>query len=96
MSKDHATDYYLMPLGGWDGDPTDAEQDRQAALTMAEAALRIETWRKKGRERAKHDLVTVLLLLGVIDEQSPEHAERMARIDWNASWGEEHRWKRDE
>src|SRR5690554_7829978 len=41
-------------------EPTPQEK-RECGIRMAESAIRVERWRKKGKERRDHDLVTVLL-----------------------------------
>jgi len=73
----------------------DPETLRECGIRMAESAIRIERWRKKGKERRGHDLVTVLLSLGVIEEESPEHAERRKRSDVMATLAkEENQWQK--
>lgn len=73
-------------------EPTPQEK-RECGIRMAESAIRIERWRKKGKERRDHDLVTVLLSLGVIEDEAPEHAERRKRSDAMASIAqEENQW----
>lgn len=75
-------------------EPTD-EEGRECGIRMAESAIRIERWRKKGKERRDHDLVTVLLSLGVIKEETPEHEERRKRSDMMASLAkEENQWQK--
>lgn len=72
--------------------PTE-EEYRECGIRMAEAAIRIERWRKKGKARRNHDLVTVLLSLGVLEDESPEHAEKRKRSDVMAALAnEENQW----
>lgn len=74
--------------------PTE-EEHRECGIRMAESAIRIERWRKKGKDRRDHDLVTVLLSLGVIEKESPEHAERRMRSDAMATLAkEENQWQK--
>lgn len=71
----------------------DPEALHECGIRMAESAIRIERWRKKGKVRRDHDLVTVLLSLGVIEDEAPEHAERRKRSDVMASIAqEENQW----
>lgn len=73
----------------------DPEALRECGIRMAESAIRVERWRKKGKDRRDHDLVTVLLSLGVIEKESPEHAERRMRSDAMAALAkEENQWQK--
>ena len=57
------------------------EEKSEAALRMAESAVRIDRWRKKGKARREYDLVTVLLSLGIEEHETPEHEARRKKLD---------------
>lgn len=68
------------------------EEQREAAIRMAESAIRIHRWRKKSLVRRNDDLVTVLLSLGIMKRASPGYhlrrliAERKHRNGRRTQW----------
>lgn len=70
------------------------EEQHEARLRMEEAADRIESWRRKGKARRDHDLVTVLLSLGIEENETPEHeAQRVVSDRMAAVAKKENQWR---